>query len=246
MASTAVKVVTVLRGGGSYIGTVLGTSPIALWPLSETTGTNAADATGNGYTGTYSNVTLASTTFPDGTAAGLWVAGSNGHVTTYSAGLAGVFNGQEGAIACWIRVRAASVWTDVAARYVYDIYRDTTDRIRILKNSTSNRVFIGHRGGGTARETDYVTSGPTQWVHIANVWSNTGGYVRHYVNGVLIGDLAAPGTFATPIADVSMAIGTQRTNAHAPWDGYIKYMALWNRPLTPAEVATLAPAAFQV
>jgi hypothetical protein len=49
MASTAVKYITILRPKGSYLSTILGTAPIALWPLSETSGTDAVDATGNNH-----------------------------------------------------------------------------------------------------------------------------------------------------------------------------------------------------
>jgi hypothetical protein len=39
--------------GVSYLATVLADSPLAYWKLDETTGTNAADSSGNGHAGTY-------------------------------------------------------------------------------------------------------------------------------------------------------------------------------------------------
>jgi hypothetical protein len=246
MASTAVKLLTVLRPKGSYLSTMLGTSPIALWPLSETSGTSAADATGNGYTGTYSNVTLNSTTFPDGTAAGLWVPASSSVVTTYSAGLATAINKQEGTFACWMRVRAASVWTDSTLRWIYEGYADTSNRLDMWKPVASNSLSFQHIAGGTAR--GYTTTvSATAWFHIALTWSTTGSAVRCYLNGANVGgNLGAPGTFAGAVSSFSMELGRFAAIGAASWDGNMKYMGIWNRALTPAEVATLAPAPFLV
>lgn len=47
-------------GSNPYLTEILTDSPTLVWPLDETSGTTAADATGNGNTGTYNGGTLAS------------------------------------------------------------------------------------------------------------------------------------------------------------------------------------------
>lgn len=250
MASTAVKMLTILRPKGSYLSTILGTAPIALWPLSETSGTSAADATGNGYTGTYSNVTLNNATFGDGTAAPLFVPASSSHVATYSAGLNTAVNKQEGTLACWLKVSAAGVWEDGQSRWVYEPFVDASNRIRINKNTPANTMTYEHRGGGTPRALNTAYSPvPTGWFHVALTWSTTVSLVQAYYQGAPFGTIVgAPGTYAGTVSNVSMAIGTFLTSSAAAnrWDGYIKYMALWSRALTPAEVASLYVSSFAV
>lgn len=238
--STAQKL-NLLLGSGSYTSRVLSTGPVALWPLSETSGSVAADASGNGYNGTYSAVTLNNATFGDGTPAPLFVPASSSHVATHSAGLVAALNVQEGTMACWLRMSAAGVWADGQSRFVYDIFADTSNRIRINKNSPANQLFIAHQAGGATRAPAIATISVTRWFHAAITWSTAGAAVYGYLDGVQSANAGAPGTFAGAINNTSMAIGSFITGSAATlrWDGNIKYMGLWNRALTPGEIANL-------
>lgn len=229
-----------------YEAKILRTGPVALWSMSETGGTTAVDATGNGYSAPYSNVTLNATTFPDGTPAGLWVPASNSRVQTYSAGLNAAVNKQEGSMACWLKVRAASLWTDSTLRWVYEMFVDTNNRIRINRPTGANALTFEHRGAGTIRAYNAVLS-PATWFHVALTWSSAGSAVRAYVNGVDVsGNLGAPGTYTGAPANTSMEIGNFVAVGANAWDGYIKYMGLWSRPLIADEIASFVPAGFLV
>src|SRR5262245_55585830 len=108
-----------------YLAKAFGTAHgnlVALWALNEASGTTARDSSGNGYNAAYVNgPTLGQTGIGDGGVCPLFVPGSNTYVNPFSSGFAAAFNGQEGTFAIWCRVRAASVWTDGASRYINSI-----------------------------------------------------------------------------------------------------------------------------
>lgn len=99
--------------------------------------------------------------------------------------------------------------------------------------------------GNRARAVSFTTSqlGPTasvdfplnEWAHIAATYG--GGFVRLYVNGVEIAVAALGGTL-TPNTTLCK-IGVTGGNSQ-PWRGRIADFGLWNRHLTPDEIATLA------
>ena len=70
--------------GLTYVETVLQDKPVAFWQLNETSGTVAADSSGNGYNGTYEGgFTLAALANPSGIGgSGVKFNGSTGYVLT--------------------------------------------------------------------------------------------------------------------------------------------------------------------
>lgn len=143
-------------------------------------------------------------------------------------------------MACWLRMSAAGVWADSSARFVYDIFADSSNRIRINKNTTADQFLGVHQGGGTTRSVPGATN-TTAWFHFVLTWSTAGAAVYGYLDGVQSANAGAPGTFAGSINTTSMCIGSFITGSAATlrWDGNIKYMGLWNRALTPGEIANL-------
>ena len=65
----AVTTVAVLRAApafaATYASTVLADSPVAYWRLSETSGTSAADSSGNSHGGTYTSTGVTYGAAPD-------------------------------------------------------------------------------------------------------------------------------------------------------------------------------------
>jgi hypothetical protein len=238
MMNTAHKVAALMSGGASYENRVLATGPLALWPLSETTGTSAADATGN-YNGTYSNVTLNNATFPDGSPAGLWVPASSSHVATYSEGLAGAINRAEGTLAVWCKMRDATVWADGQNRYPYAMRVDNNNQMQMRKRSNLLDGF--HQGGGTLRNPITGAQTTTAWFLYTFTWSTAAAETIVYVNTTPTSVSGALGTLVGDFINTSFAIGTFLTTSTSAfvWDGYLKYFGLWTRALTPAEIANL-------
>ena len=245
MPTTALKSL-LLMGGGSYASTVLATSPLALWTLSETSGTVAADSSGNGYPGAYSAVTLNDATFAGSPAPSF--NGTSSFVNVHSAGLAGAFNGAEGTIALWWRIPSA-VWSDNAQRLHYNFYVNTSNLIS-LRKETSNTVRAFYVAGGTA-STLNMTGTPTTWTHSVITWSasaGASGEARLYTNGVQDGATETSiGTWAGAPISTRTILGAFSTTATGWYSGNLAYAGLWGRALTPAEISgTLYRASFAV
>jgi hypothetical protein len=73
------------------------------------------------------------------------------------------------------------------------------------------------------------------WIHAAITWD--GAAMLIYKNGVEVGNLPKTGNLDVD-PSVGMAIGNQPDGAeNRPFDGVIDDVAIWNRALTPAEIA---------
>lgn len=221
--------------------------PIAYWPLNELTGSVANDISGNGFHGTYNNVSLNATTFPDGSPAPLFDA-SNERVSLPVAGLDTPFDPANFTMACWLRVRAASVWSDGVSRIPFSVGADASNRNFGNKPTVVDRFDASHRAGAGAAKAAIVTSySPVTWFHFAITVNTTADEVRIYNDGVenVTSPLTGLDTWAGALVDGFTAIGNF-TGAGGGnfWDGYIKHCAIWDRALAPQEVASLVPAAF--
>lgn len=241
MASTAAKYLTLLRRGG-YLSTILSTGPVALWPLSETSGTTAVDVVG-GLNGTYNGITVNNATFGDGTGAPLFDSVNDFVALT---GLAAIFNTNEGSVSLWAKVAAASVWTDSTQGQLIVIGTDANNRVFIAEHDINHSLYSSHRAGGTVRSSAHGTS-TVAWFHVVLTWSASGASVYQYLNGTQSSNAGAPGTWAGSIVDAFCAIGRYNAVIAAQrFNGWIKYAALWNRALTPAEITTLYVSGFAV
>jgi hypothetical protein len=226
-------------GGPLYTDLVLSLSPIAFWPFGEASGTTANDISGNGYNGTYAGVDLAQS--GQGGQTSVLFGGSGDSCNVYSAGLAGAFSAAAGSIALWCKVYEAAVWTDTAYRNLATFYVDANNNIQIYKGSTNNRLSWNHSAGGTGLTRNKNDASSTDWMHLAITWSVAADQVIAYYNGAQYSTTATGlGTWAGALSNNNTAIGAFRvTTALQVWNGYAQYPALWNRALTPLEVAGL-------
>lgn len=218
----------------------------ALWPLSETMGTRAADEIG-GFNGTYSaSVGLNAVQFPDGTPAPLFDAAED-VIAIPNAALDTPFNPALGTMGVWLKARASSVWTDGVSRIAYSVGVDANNRIFFNKTTTSNRFDVFYVAGGTSKQIATTSFNPTTWFHSVITWDVTSDEVKAYINGIQSGStLNTLGTWAGALSDFT-AIGNFRQVGGANfWDGYVKYPFLASRVFTPAEIAKAANPAFMV
>lgn len=237
---------SLIGGGGSYTNKLLrlipGTRPIVLWPLSETAGTNADNAEGSAARdGAYTGVDLANTTFKDGSPAGLWD-GANDYVNINTASLETVFDGDEITIVLWCRVSGAGVWTDSTTRYFFNLaYVDNAQRYNIERSTVDNRIVFTRNVTGDLNQRNHTIS-TTDWFHLAITTSIAADEMKCYVDGVQSG-ATITGLAAFPGSDLSATrttVGARDTVPGAVWDGYEKYMAIWDTPATAAQVASAA------
>lgn len=241
--------ITIQSGqGGSnphaaYIATVLGVQNanlIALWPGDELSGTAADNAQGTAARdGTFSGVTLNSSTGPFGGPTGLWD-GVDDFLNVYSASLNTAFSGAAGTMQVWFKVSGAGVWTDATLRGVFTIQVNSSNRARIVRSATNNRIAFFYSAGGTNEIINVDTfSGNVAWNHAVITWSAASDRVRGYINGAQVGtDQTVLGVWAGALNTLQCNVGATAATTER-FSGYCALPALWSIELTAAEVSAL-------
>jgi hypothetical protein len=226
-----------MAAGGdlTYSDQVLSLSPLAYWPLNEATGTAAVDLVG-AHNGVYSGVDLAQVQTP-------FVAplfgGADDFCNVYSAWLNTNFNGSEGTMALWAKVYDAAVWTDATNRTIMK-FAAGGNEVYLRRSTTNNQLQWIYVAGGV---TDPVTStsfgGQTGWIHLAFTWSKSGEVVTAYGNGAVVNTSATLGVWSGALTNTVCVIGAASTTPTNVWNGWLAHAAVWNRPLSASEVASL-------
>ena len=229
--------------GQSYLQRILNTqkaSLLALWGLSETTGTSAADSSGNGFTGTYVNgVTLNAATFSDGTPAPSFD-GTDDYVNVYASGLSSAWNPNEGTFALWVAFDGTLLASTSPARLVSLMGASNANGIRPFKTSAANSLVFRRTQGGADKDIAFTLS-TSAWTHLALTWSATANLMTGYVNGVSVGTNTAPTISVSGLGAATTVLGTTNTTPPVQlYKGYMKYAALWATPLSASEISTLA------
>lgn len=224
------------------VGGIAASNLIAYWPMSEASGTTALDISGNGRNGAYTAVTLGQTGIGDGRTAASFD-GSTSFNNVYSASLAGAFSGQEGTFSIWLRVSGSGVWTDGITRRAILFLVDSSNRVGIHKAVANNEIDFLYVAGGTSKTGGVTSFSPTGWAHFALTWSLAADELKFYVNGAQSGATQTGlGTFAGALSSTQTIIGSLSTPAAQVWSGFLAHAAVWNTPLSAAQILTLATA----
>ena len=227
--------------GGGYVDRVLGTGPVAYWPLSETSGTVARCLVNTAQNGTYSSDVSAMGTgagIGDGNTAA-YFDGANDYVNIYTETLRDAFNGAEGSVLFWQRANSAAMWSDASLR-----------RPLYLGVNADNRVYLQCPGDGSglvyAYEANNVVEGATQggaevttgdWQCAAITWSASADEVVHYFNGTARITRDTLGVWAGQLAANTTCIGAGSTVPASPWHGWAAHCVIWTRALGAGEIA---------
>ena len=206
---------------------ILPPAPWAYLKFDESSGTNAADATGHGWTGTLRNGPT-------------WVAGTNGNAVNLNSSASnyvslstGVVNGlSDFTIAAWVNLNSVATWS----------------RIFDFGSGTANYMFLSLMGGSGVRFAINTGSGEQQingtnalptgaWTHVAVTLSGTTGTL--YVNGVAVGvnyamTLNPSSLGATP----SNYLGKSQFAPDPYLSGRMDDFRIYSGALSPAEVAS--------
>lgn len=211
-------------------------------PLNELTGVVAADASGNGRTGSYSGVTLNSADGPGPSMgrAGRWD-GVNDVVALNGGSWAAAFNANLGSWGLWLRVFNSGVWTDGSSRDSY-IGVDVNNFILLRKSATNNTFTFWFRTGGGSSLNLNTTLSTTEWFHVCFTWDKANNRCRAYINGTQI--TGSPTTYAFTwsgsINDTFSKIGG---NAFASFfNGYAQHSIVASQEWTATQVALAAVA----
>lgn len=171
-----------------YSTRVLGNSPAAYWRLGEASGTSAADATGNGNTGTYtSSPTLGVTGAIAGDTA-VTFSGSN-YVTGPSTGGLNI-TGSAITVEAWVKASGPGSYAYLVSKYAggggYALYTGASATINFF-------VVTGSSGVAVATAPNSPWDGA--WHYVVGTYD--GSTVRIFVDGALAGTAAATGTISS-------------------------------------------------
>ena len=215
-------------------------APVAHWPLDEGSGTVATDATGNGYTGELLNgaswggdATRASYVTFDGT---------NDRISTlfnYALSSSDHFTW------AWWANPAASTHSGsimVGNRYPQGVPDETFE---FIKFTPSGAQFSNTNDVPAIEKYNYAAPAPGSWHHYAMVKSGTS--FQWYLDGVAQG---SPVSISyNENAPIPFLVGGDEDSSARPnehFEGFIDDVVLYNRALTPAEIAEVRNGLYSV
>lgn len=214
---------------GAQADKILDMSPVLYWRLGETSGTTAADDSGNGHTGTYgAGCTLAEpgafTTPDDDATSVLLGTGSTATVTSSYAFVAGAAFTVMG----WTKIVSLSDARGLFGDTVSNTYAyvDTDSTVRFYVNG-SFVDFTAAGGGG-------VWPGTGQWVHWAIRYDDSTGQTMLYINGTPVSLINVTLTRGLSGGNFRLGIPTE------PSDAYHQDVAVFDRVCSNREVALAA------
>lgn len=212
----------------------------AYWPLDESSGTSAADASGNGHTGYYSGGVSSSTTVaPLPVAGNLRSAqfdGTTGTIdVTNTAGLA--FTGPF-TLSAWVRPTSTpdhqmgiiEFFDDPGTGFINGYFL----RLGKVGNPATGHYLKLNVGDGTAQPEAAqpgVALPLNQWTHVAGVFN--GSTIEIFKNGSSVGSALASSVTASTS---TLAIGGGTPNVFA---GQIDEARIYNRDLSSTEIGVL-------
>ena len=209
-----------------YSSTVLGYSPLAYWKLDESSGTTAADSSGNGLSSTYTGVTL----------------GSGGPMPpSTSAGFDGTDDYVDRAVVTTqttnITLEGWAYWDGTHNAFVVYNGNSASDGYGIVISNGAggdgNQIHI-QEGGNTYSAIGSAGTMPVdQWTFLAATRSSAGVWTV-YVNGVA----TATGTGVAPNTPTSggTSIGAKYDGTLRLFGGRIAQVAIFNTALTATQI----------
>ena len=226
----------------AYSHKVLDLGPIAYWPLGEATGTVARCLVNSAQNGAYASDVSGwppATGIGDGNTAPTFD-GTHDYVDIFSATLQAAFDGDEGTLALWFKVADAAVWTDGEERQSVVMLADATNYILLLRPSTNNVYNYTHRAGAAWKSKNKQPVSPTTWMPVAITWTASADECRYYWDGDQTGLDDTLGEWAGNLDTNRTLIGASHKNPLRLWRGSLAHVALFDKPLTPAQIAAIA------
>jgi hypothetical protein len=215
--------------GISYAQNVLQDSPVAYWPLNETSGAVANDLSGNGYSAAYqATPTLGAAPIAPGLGTSVALNGTSQYVSIGS--VSGSLDTYTGSFEAWFNLPAASNESGWPAI----ISSDGSGANPIAVSAaiqTNGTVDAGYYSGSAwyqAKSSTAVNTGAS--FHL--VYVNTGTELLLYLNGVLVSSLATTEAAVT-VADWYLGFNPSQTSY---LNGRISNCAIYNTALSAARI----------
>ncbi len=224
LSAPVTKSFSINLGGGQTGGDL-----IASYAFDETSGTTAADASGNGRNATVSGGTWAAG--KTGNAVGL--GGSNAYVSMPS----GIVNGATSmTIAAWVKASNLSNWTRI-----FDIGTGTSNYMFLSPQPGASglRFAITTGGSGAEQRISSTTAFPTGvWKHVAVTISGSTGTL--YVDGVPVATNTGMTLNPSSLGNTTQNwIGRSEYSGDPYFNGQIDDFRIYNRALSASEIGVL-------
>ncbi|HIL69676.1 MAG TPA: hypothetical protein EYG38_07490, partial [Verrucomicrobia bacterium] len=223
---------------------------LAYWSFDASSGTTAADGSGNGNDGNLSNF-----------GGSQWVAGQVNNALEFdsfstvvtvddSASINEI--GPDATIAFWMNLNTYGLEQDVgnytrSATYV--IRKGDHLSVRVMNDpGTITRTIavrggVGGDGGGVARNGWEVNA--TQGTTELNVWQHwtivyKGGLISFYLNGIPVGEPVEGSLGEVEFEPLFIGAFDDQATAERNLDGLLDELSIWDRPIREAEILELA------
>ena len=213
-------------GHDTYANTVAVDQSLGYWRLGETSGSTAFDSSGNGFNGTYSNVTRGQT----GAIAGDTdnAAAFNGSSSYVSLGQPAAFQQSQFSIEGWFK-------TTSTAAGLPKIYRRTSygNMLGLDAGRPYVRYFDAAANQLTARSPSSYADGA--WHHAVGTFDGT--TLKIYVDGVLVSSTPTTAPVYYGSGSGGAAIGRDGASSNGYFNGTLDDVALYPVPMKPSRVA---------
>ena len=230
-------------GAVPYSDKVVGYAPILYYQMNETAGVNITNygTLGAAADGTHSaGVTVGDALGPDGVGLAPFYDGANDYTNAASVALVAAWNNNTMSWMVWFKVANAGVWTDGSLRANMQ-FGVAADQAQIYKSNANNRFYWSWNGTVATKAVANNAASSTDWVCVASTWDATSNEYKAFWNGVQEGATQNGAGAMTGISNPRIAYGSLTNNAaNWPWHGWLAHCAIWDRVLTPAEIADLA------
>lgn len=222
-----------------YSPRILALEPIAYWPQWEDSGVDAECLINSpAQDGSYTGVTLGQEGIGDGETCPFFD-GLADYNNIYTTAFRDAFNGDEGTAIAWVKVTDVSVWTDGTTRHLLTLQADNDNRIWLTKAAGNNLMSLIYRAGAASETINFSTS-TLGWLNVGLTWSKDLDEVRGFLNGIQQSTTqTALGNWAGVLIATRTLIGAKITTPTNVWDGYLAHVPVWDRALSPAEMASV-------
>jgi hypothetical protein len=217
-------------GGDASDASTLDAGLVAYYEFDETSGTTAADSSGNGHTATMSGATF--TAGLQGNAATM--NGSNRYVSLPN----GIVNGLTSfSISTWVVLNSAQAWVRI-----FDFGTGTNTYMFLTPNETTGKLRFAITTSGSATGNEERLDGPTlptgSWQHVAVTL--TGSTATLYVNGAQAAQNTAITLNPTSLGNTTQDwLGRSEFAVDPYYNGEIDDFRIYSRALSAAEVQAL-------
>jgi len=204
---------------------------VAHYPFNETSGTSAADVSGNGRTATLSGGSS-------------WVAGRAGNAANlngsnaYASLPSGIVSGlNDFTIAAWVKLNGSGGW-----QRIFDFGTGTTTNMFLTPQSGTGGVLrfaITTGGSGTEQRINAPTALSTgSWKHVAVTLSGTTGTL--YVDGTAVATNASMTLKPSSLGNTTLNYIGRSQYADPYLNGAVDDFRIYDRALSAAEISALA------